>query len=195
MTKLKDLRTPVFQAEPIPPYKAEEYRLGVSGLVREEQNFTLQEIKEMEFSRINARLTSVSGWSVRVDWDGVSWQDFLKNIELHHEATYVTFTSLGGYDTTVSLKDLENPRVMLAYGVAGEPLEKEYGAPLRMLIPNLWGYKSCKQLTNVEFSDKMIGGFWEDRGYTLSGEIEPGITFDVNTQQYREILGGEVIDF
>jgi DMSO/TMAO reductase YedYZ molybdopterin-dependent catalytic subunit len=106
------------------------------------------------------------------------------------------FTSVGGgYRTTVSLKDLENPRVLLAYGVNGDPIEAEYGGPLRMVIPNLWGYKSCKWLGKIEFINQEEGGYWEDRGYTRSGLIEPGFTLDINTQTRRPIQGGEVTEF
>jgi len=52
------------------------------------------------------------------------------------KANHVRFTSVGGgYSTAVSFKDLENPRVLLAYTVDGSPIEAEYGGPLRMVIP------------------------------------------------------------
>jgi DMSO/TMAO reductase YedYZ molybdopterin-dependent catalytic subunit len=95
----------------------------------------------------------------------------------------------------VPLKDLENPRVLLAYEVNGEPIELEYGGPLRMVIPNLWGYKSCKWLGRIDFMSHMEGGYWEDRGYTRSGIIEPGSTLDMNTKTRRPITGGEVTEF
>ncbi len=110
--------------------------------------------------------------------------------------SHATFTSVGGgYSTTVALKDLDTPRVILAYEVNKEPLEREYGGPLRMVIPNLWGYKSCKWLASVELTDRMKGGYWEDRGYPREAAIEPGTTLDVNTGERRPIAGGEVMDF
>jgi DMSO/TMAO reductase YedYZ molybdopterin-dependent catalytic subunit len=64
-----------------------------------------------------------------------------------------------------------------------------------MVIPNLWGYKSCKWLGKIEFINQEEGGYWEDRGYTRSGLIESGITFDMNTKTRRPIKGGEVTEF
>jgi DMSO/TMAO reductase YedYZ molybdopterin-dependent catalytic subunit len=90
---------------------------------------------------------------------------------------------------------LENPRILLAYGVNGQLIESDYGGPLRVVIPNLWGYKSCKWLGKIDFIDQMEGGYWEDRGYTRSGMIEPGFTFDINTKTRRPIKGGEIIEF
>jgi DMSO/TMAO reductase YedYZ molybdopterin-dependent catalytic subunit len=195
MSILTHLKCPVFKAEGIPNIDVDSYILRVDGMVKAEKEFSLNDIKSLPFSRISSRLTSVSGWSVRADWDGITWNDFIKEIQLTEGANHATFYSHGGYTTTVSLKDLSNPRVMLVYGVAGEPLEAEYGGPLRTVIPNLWGYKSCKWLVRIEFCDEMRGGYWEDRGYNRSGIIEPSITFDVNTRTKCQIKGGEITEF
>lgn len=196
MSILKELKAPIFKAGGMPSIDLHSYRLFVGGLVREEREFSWQEILAMPKSKVNCRLISVSGWSVRADWEGIVWRDFLKQISVDSKANHVRFTSVGeGYRTVVSCEDLDHPRVLLAYGVNGEPIEPEYGGPLRMVIPNLWGYKSCKWLGKIEFIDHMEGGYWEDRGYTLSGKIEPGFTFDINTQTRRTISGGEVTEF
>ncbi len=196
MTILKDLGVPIFKAGGMPIADLSTYILSVGGLVKEARQWSWEEIMAMPKSRVNCRLISVSGWSVRADWDGVRWADFLKQVSIRNEARYVRFRSLGeNYSTAVALKDLENPRVLLAYGVEGEPIEPEYGGPLRVVIPNLWGYKSSKWLGKVDFLDRMEGGYWEDRGYTRSGTIEPGYTLDLNTGTRRPIPGGEVVDF
>jgi DMSO/TMAO reductase YedYZ molybdopterin-dependent catalytic subunit len=196
MSLLKDLGVPAFKAGGMPAMDLQHYSLFVGGLVEEEKHFSWQEILSMSKSRVNCRLTSVSGWSVRVDWEGIQWEDFLRRIPISFGTDHVRFTSVGGaYRTTALLKDLENPRVLLAYGVNGNPIEAEYGGPLRMIIPNLWGYKSCKWLGKIEFVNQEEGGYWEDRGYTRSGRIEPGFTFDINTKTQRPIQGGEVLEF
>ena len=196
MSILKDLGVPVFKAGGIPAIDLRTYVLSVGGLLEKEHRFSLQEILALPKSKVDCRLTSVSGWSVRAPWAGVKWNDFLKQISLPPEANHVRFTTVGeGYTTVVPLKDLENPRVLLAYEVNGEPIELEYGGPLRMVIPNLWGYKSCKWLGRIDFMTHMEGGYWEDRGYTRSGIIEPGSTLDMNTKSRRPISGGEILDF
>ncbi len=196
MSILKDLGVPAFKAGGMPTIDIQTYVLSVGGLVKEERHFSWQEILAMPKHRVNCRLTSVSGWSVRADWEGIKWSDFLREITVNTKANYVRFTTIGGsYTTVVSCKDLENPRILLAYGVNGEPIEPDYGGPLRMVIPNLWGYKSCKWLGKIDFIDQMEGGYWEDRGYTRSGMIEPGFTFDINTKTRRPIQGGEVTEF
>jgi DMSO/TMAO reductase YedYZ molybdopterin-dependent catalytic subunit len=196
MSLLKDLGVPAFKAGGMPTINIQTYILSVGGLIRKERHCSWQEILAMPKGKVNCRLTSVSGWSVRADWEGIKWSDFLREITVDEKASHVRFTTVGGgYTTVVSFKDLENPRILLAYGVNGEPIEPDYGGPLRMVIPNLWGYKSCKWLGKIDLIDQMEGGYWEDRGYTRSGIIEPGFTLDINTQTRRPIQGGEVLDF
>ena len=196
MSILRRLGVPVFGAGGVPTIDQEGYRLEVVGLIGTPRAFLLEEIKGRGMSEVDARLTSVSGWSVRAVWQGLLWRDFLKMVAPLPEADHAEFTSLGGgYQTTVSLADLDHPRVLLAWSVSGEPLEVDYGGPLRMVIPNLYGYKSAKWLSRIEFVDSMRGGYWEDRGYSRSGIIEPGLTYDCNTGERRPIKGGEVLEF
>ncbi len=196
MSILSRLKTPVFSAGGMPEIDFERYRLHVVGHVEKEESFTWEEIMDLPKSQVDARLTSVSGWSVRAKWEGILWRDFVGVIRPTKQATHATFSSFGGaYETTVALVDLDHPRVILVYAVEGEPLEREYGGPLRMVIPNLYGYKSCKWLETITLTDTMEGGYWEDRGYTRSGTIEPGTTLDVNTGARRPISGGEVTEF
>ncbi len=196
MTLLKDLGMPAFHAEGWPKIDPATWRLKVSGLVRDRRVFTIEEVRAMPSVTVDARLTSVSGFSVRAPWDGVAFSEFLKRIEPLESASHATFRSVGGYESTVSLENLLKPRVILCYGVEGQPLELEYGGPLRLLVPHLWGYKSVKWLSEIELTDRMKGGYWEDRGYSREAEIEPGYTFDMNTRKRRPIRGGgEVTEF
>jgi DMSO/TMAO reductase YedYZ molybdopterin-dependent catalytic subunit len=193
---LSDLDTPVFAAEGVPAgTDAGQWRVRVDGLAGKKVELGLAAIKSLPNVVVSARLTSVSGWSVRAQWEGTPWTEFMKRHPGRPEATHVTFTSAGGYATTIALADLASPRVLLCWGVGGEPLEPDYGGPLRMLVPNLWGYKSCKWVTRITYADSLVPGYWETRGYTNHGRIEPGATMDVNTRTRRPIRGGEVTEF
>jgi DMSO/TMAO reductase YedYZ molybdopterin-dependent catalytic subunit len=196
MSVLKVMNTPVFAAEGVQHLDHGLFRLSVSGLTAGDRTFSLAELKaEFPAAVANRRMTSVSGWSVRADWAGVSWADFLSVVRPREGARYALFTSAGDYTTCALLSDLAASQTILAWGVSGEALEDEYGGPLRVIAPNLWGYKSCKWLTKIAFVDKYVTGYWELRGYPHRGEIEPGDTFDVNSQQRRPITGGEVTEF
>lgn len=190
------MKPPVFYAEGVPEYDEKDWRLEVSGLVKAARHFSLHDLKAMRVSVINARLTSVSGWSYRADWEGVVFSDFLEHLDLKPDASHVTFVGLGGYDSTVPLKATLHPHFMLCLGMNGEPLAREYGAPLRVICTHLWGYKSVKGLGKIIFGDTMKPGYWESRGYPLDGVITPGYTLDINSGQRRYIHGGgEVTEF
>ncbi|MBU1275002.1 MAG: molybdopterin-dependent oxidoreductase [Proteobacteria bacterium] len=196
MSLMSKLRMPAFSAGGRPILAESQWRLRVDGMAARPREYALDEIRAMPQSEVDARLTSVSGFSLRARWQGVLWRDFLAGLEPQAGASHATFTSQGGgYTTTVSLADLDHPRVMLVLGVEDEPLDPDYGGPLRMLVPQLWGYKSAKWLAGLTFGDKMLGGFWEDRGYTREGLIEPGVTLDLNSGERRAIRGGEVTEF
>ncbi|MEW5914650.1 MAG: molybdopterin-dependent oxidoreductase [Thermodesulfobacteriota bacterium] len=196
MSVLSRLGLPMFRAGGPPQVSDQDWRLSVDGLVAAPLSLTLAHIAALPQSEVSARLTSVSGFSVRALWQGVLWRDFLAAIKPQAQASHATFTSQGGgYQTTLSLETLDHPRVVLVTGVEGEPLEREYGGPLRMVIPHRWGYKSAKWLAGVTLGQGMQGGYWEDRGYTREGIIEPGYTLDVNTRTRRQIKGGEVTEF
>ena len=196
MSTLQKMQTPIFAAEGILRLDPAVYRLEVGGLTESPTVFSLDDLKrQFPQTTVNRRLTSVSGWSVRANWNGVLWRDFCKTLGVKEAARYVLFASPAEYTTVVWLKDLEDGEPLLAWGVDGEDLEAEYGGPLRMVIPQLWGYKSCKWLTKIEFLEKYRTGYWELRGYSHRAQIEPGETFDVNSGKYRKIPGGEVTDF
>lgn len=196
MTALKEMNTPVFAAEGVLHLSRPDFKLEVGGLVQNPVTLSLDEVMNtLKNGSMDRRLTSVSGWSVRANWNGVLWKDFLDYVKPLPAARYVLFSSAGEYTTAVWMPDLTESQSMIAWGVGNEPLEDEYGGPLRLIIPNLWGYKSCKWLTKIQFVEKYQTGYWELRGYSHRGLIEPGETLDVNTQKWRPISGGEVTDF
>ncbi len=196
MSILTELDTPIFAAEGVPENTdPATWKVEIQGMDKGPVELTLNDFHNLPYSKIDARLTSVSGWSVRAEWEGVLWRDFIKVYPPGPEATLAIFESPGGYTTNVPLEDLDQPRALWAWRVAGEPLEADYGGPLRMVIPNLWGYKSCKWVVKLTFTNQDRPGFWETRGYTNSGEIEPGTTLDVNSSRRRPINGGEVTEW
>jgi DMSO/TMAO reductase YedYZ molybdopterin-dependent catalytic subunit len=195
MTILKDLHTPIFAAEGVPDHTdVDGWAVALTGMIAP-RTLAFADLRRLPNSTVNCRLTSVSGWSVRADWNGIAWRDFIAAFPPLPAATHANFLSPGGYATAIPLATLDHPRVLLAWAVAGEPLEPDYGGPLRMVVPVLWGYKSCKWVCRIDFTDRMVPGYWETRGYTVHGAIEAGLTLDVNTRTRRMIKAGEVTEF
>lgn len=196
MTILKDLTTPIFKAEGIPKFDRFSYHVEVFHDNKLLKIIPLTDIMKLPQTTLNARMTSVSGWSVRADWNGVLWKDMMTAIGAVDPFEFVIFENTEGtYTTNCYKEDILPERWIVCHSVGGEPLEVEYGGPLRMIVPNLWGYKSCKWLGKIRFCSKNESGYWETRGYTDRGQIEEGTTKDVNTGEIRDIAGGEVTAF
>ena len=197
MSKLKDMRTPIFWAEGHPgPLSAEGWVVQVDGLVEKPVTLTYEEILALPKSIADARLTSVTRWSVRGKWGGVRFSDLFELVKPKPEAEYVQFVSYRQiYTTCVPLEVALRERTLLAYEFDGEPLDSDYGGPVRALCPYLWGYKSAKSVVGVKLVDHSIPGYWEVRGYPDAARIKAGRVHDVNTHRWRHIPDGEVIEF
>jgi len=197
MGKLKDMHAPVFWAEGHPgSLSAEGWQVQLGGLVEQPITLAYEEILVLPRSTADARLTSVSGWSVRGKWGGVRLGDLLAVAGIRPEATHVQFVSYGGmYTTCIPLDVALKERTLLAYEFDGEPLDADYGGPVRVFCPYLWGYKSAKSVVAVTLEDRSIPGYWEVRGYPDNAQITAGRVHDVNTHRWRHISSGEVIEF
>lgn len=197
MSKLSDIRTPIFWAEGHPgPLSAEQWQVEIGGLVENPVTLTYQQVLALPRSIADARLTSVSGWTVRGKWGGVRLSDLLPLAEPKPEAKHVQFISYRKvYTTCIPLDVALQERTLLAYEFDGEPLEPDYGGPLRIFCPYLWGYKSAKCVIGITLEPRSIPGYWEVRGYPDHAPIKPRVILDVNSQRMRRIPGGEVIEF
>ena len=197
MSKLKDMHTPIFWAEGHPgSLMAEGWQVRLDGLVENPVTLTYEEIIALPKSIADARLTSVTRWSVRGKWGGVRLGDLLADAGIKPEATHVQFISYRKiYTTCIPLDVALQERTLLAYEFDGEPLDADYGGPVRAFCPYLWGYKSAKSVVAVTLEDRSIPGYWEVRGYPDEAQIMAGRVHDVNTHRWRNIPGGEVIEF
>ncbi len=198
MSKLKELRTPIFWAEGHPgKLNREEWSIEVSGLCDKPKTFTWQELIALPRSIADARLTSVTRFSVRGKWGGVKVADLLRAVGSSPETRYVRFWSYKRiYDTSISIEMARAERTLLAYEFDGELLDEDYGGPVRGFCPYLWGYKSAKSVVKIELMDRYVSGFWEQRGYPDDALITVGKVRDMNQGgRLRPIPKGEVIRF
>lgn len=198
VSNLKKLKTPIFWAEGHPgKLDRENWKIEVAGLCDSPRVFTWNDLHALPKTLADARLTSVTRWSVRGNWGGVKLSDILERVKPDPSVQYVRFWSVGyNYDTSIPLDIALKERTLLAYEIDGVYLEEDYGGPVRIFCPYLWGYKSAKSLVKIELMDHYEPGFWELRGYSDSGEIKAGKVIDVNDNRtIKKIPDGEVIKF
>lgn len=197
MSKLKQMDTPIFWAEGHPgKLNRESWEIQIVGLCEKPGVFTWQDLMDMPKSYADARLTSVTRWSVGGKWGGVKLSDILDAVGASSEVKFVRFWSYRKiYDTSIPIDIARKERTLLAWEFDGEYLTENYGGPVRAFVPYLWGYKSAKSVVKIELMDHYIPGFWEKRGYSDEAEIEAGKVLDVNTGKRRPIPDGEVRKF
>ena len=113
----------------------------------------------------------VTAWS-RYDnrWRGVAAGALLAQVRPTPEARYVLFHSHDGYTTNLALAEFDRPEVLLAHEWQGAPISKEHGAPVRVVVPHRYFWKSAKWLRRIELSVADRSGFWEERGYHNEGD-------------------------
>lgn len=198
MSRLKELGTPIFWVEGHPgKLDREGWTVECSGLCAKPKTFRWNELISLEKSIADARLTSVTRFSVRGMWGGIKVSTLLAAVQAHPSVKYVRFWSYQKiYDTSIPLEWASLDKTLLAYEFDGEYLEEDYGGPIRVFCPYLWGYKSAKSVVKVELMDKYVSGYWEQRGYTDEAFITTGKVRDMNQGgRLRPIPDGEVIKF
>lgn len=198
MSRLKELKTPVFWAEGHPgTLDRVGWEIEVKGLCKNPKTISWNELSELLKTIADARLTSVTRFSVRGQWGGVALAEVLELVKADAAAKYVRFWSVKRiYDTSIPLDIALMKKTLLAYEFDGELLEEDYGGPVRIFCPYLWGYKSAKSIVGIEIMDHYISGYWEKRGYSNDGLIQAGLVRDMNERgKLRSIPDGEVINF
>jgi DMSO/TMAO reductase YedYZ molybdopterin-dependent catalytic subunit len=158
---------------PWPTFRPRSYRLAVDGLVERPLRLTWPEVAALPSERQTSDFHCVTGWSVGgVHWAGVRPHTLLALARPRPEARYVRFHSLERpYVDTLSLDQFRLPGVMLAHTMDGRPLLREHGAPLRLVIPQMYGYKNVKWLARIEFVRDLVPGFWEQNGYDVDAWV------------------------
>jgi DMSO/TMAO reductase YedYZ molybdopterin-dependent catalytic subunit len=113
----------------------------------------------------------VTGWSRLGDvWTGIPSSAILALAQPDSAAAAVMVHCADGYTTNILLADFARDGVMLAYRFGGQPLAREHGFPVRMLVPHLYAYKAAKWVIGLEFLVEDSPGYWEQRGYSDRGD-------------------------
>ena len=145
------------------------YRLRVDGLVAAPKTFTLADLKALPRAEQVSDFHCVTGWVVKnVRWGGVRIADVLEAAGAHKDVSSLRFVSAEvPYEDSLTLRQALLPDVMLAYEMDGKPLSRPHGAPVRLVIPDMYGYKSVKWVNHIELGKTMQAGYWEQNGYDV----------------------------
>lgn len=164
-------RFPVLHVGDVPTYGPGEWDLSVGGLV--DAPFVLDEaaLRALPALTLTTDIHCVTKWSkFDTTWRGVRVRDLLERAGVQAGATHVLCHAEYGYTANVPLADLWRDESLVVYEFEGEPIEPIHGGPVRLLVPNLYFWKSPKWLRGLELRAGDTPGFWERNGYHMYGD-------------------------
>jgi DMSO/TMAO reductase YedYZ molybdopterin-dependent catalytic subunit len=169
-----------FHYFPINSYLADDpgvdldgWRLDVSGLVRRPGSYTLDSIRDFEQVMQNTRHICIEGWDVIGNFAGTRVDDFLTRIGADRSANFLEVECADDYYESIDMASARHPQSLLCYEMYGQPLSREHGAPLRLVMPTKLGYKQAKYIVAMRVTNVLSArtGYWEDQGYGWHGGI------------------------
>jgi DMSO/TMAO reductase YedYZ molybdopterin-dependent catalytic subunit len=151
----------------MPTFDPATWRLSVGGLVEQPVSFTYDELRSLPRAEQISTFHCVTGWTVEnVRWAGVRLHDVLAQARPLASGHALQFVSMEQpYIDYLTLRQASLRDVMLAYEMDGKPLPREHGAPLRLIIPEMYGYKNVKWLERIDVVPQAEAGYWEQLGY------------------------------
>ena len=162
---------PVYDIAPRPTFNKETWRFRIYGEVEEETTLSWDEFLALPKVEVLADFHCVTRWSKEnMLWEGVSTETIYQLVKPNPETQFLMIHSMEGYTTNVPLEYFLREDSLFAYNLNGKPLEPEHGFPLRLVIPQLYAWKSAKYVNEVEFMLENNLGFWEVRGYHIKGD-------------------------
>jgi len=168
-----DKRAP---AENATTLQTRPWTITVEGLVKKPMTFDIDALLKLApMEQRIYRLRCVEGWSMVIPWDGYPLSSLLSKLEPLGSAKYVEFVSLADrkqmpgvnspildwpYREGLRLDEAMNPLTLLTFGLYGEVLPKQNGAPVRVVVPWKYGFKSAKSIVKIRFTEEMPITSW-----------------------------------
>ncbi len=155
------------------PAAPADYRLRVDGLVQRPLSMTVADLRSLPATRLTRDFQCVTGWEVpNVHWVGVRLLDLAERAGVHRAASAFRFTSFDGvYTESLTVDQARETGAIAAYSMLGAPVTREHGGPVRLYVPDMFGYKSIKWLSRIELVTRAEPGYWEQNGYPVNAWI------------------------
>jgi DMSO/TMAO reductase YedYZ molybdopterin-dependent catalytic subunit len=151
----------------MPVFDPATWRLKVGGLVEQPVSLTYDQLRSLPRVEQVSTFHCVTGWTVQnVHWAGVRMHDVLSQARPLDSAHALQFVSMEQpYVDYLTMDQASLGNVLLAYEMDGKPLAREHGAPLRLVIPEMYGDKNVKWLEQIDLVPQVKSGYWEQLGY------------------------------
>lgn len=175
------LKWPVLHEGSVPRVDLSTWDFRIDGLVQKPVRLTWEEFNKLPKTEIRCDIHCVTRWS-RFDnrFEGVLFTEVMKLVKPKPEARLAMVRGENDYTTNLSLSDLMMPTTIFAMKHDGEPLAPEHGYPLRLVVPQLYFWKSVKWVRGVTLMARDEPGFWEQNGYHMRGDPWKQQRFDTD---------------
>ena len=170
------------------------WAVEVEGLVKKPAKYAIEDLLKLSAQEERIyRLRCVEGWSMVIPWVGYSVAELIKKVEPLGSAKYVEFITLADpktmpfvgsrvlewpYTEALRMDEATHPLAMLAFGMYGETMPKQNGAPLRLVVPWKYGFKSGKSIVKIRFTDKEPKTSWNKSApqeYGFYSNVNPNV--------------------
>jgi len=174
--------------------KTRPWTVAIEGEVKKPKVYDIEELLKLspQEERIS-RLRCVEGWSMVVPWIGYSLSELIKRVEPTANAKFVQFVTLADpkqmpglnsrvlewpYVEGLRMDEAMHPLALLTFGLYGEVLPNQVGAPVRMVLPWKYGFKSGKSIVKIRFVEKQPATSWEKAAaseYGFYSNVNPSV--------------------
>ncbi|MBI2769538.1 MAG: protein-methionine-sulfoxide reductase catalytic subunit MsrP [Burkholderiales bacterium] len=188
--------------------KTTPWTVEVDGLVKKPAKYTLEDLMKLSAQEERIyRLRCVEGWSMVVPWVGYSLSKLLEKVEPLPNAKYVEFITQADpktmpfvgsrvldwpYAEGLRIDEAMHPLTLLAFGMYGETLPNQNGAPVRLVVPWKYGFKSAKTLVRIRFTDKEPKTAWNKAAaneYGFYSNVNPDVDHPRWSQSTERRIG------
>lgn len=188
------------------------WQVEVTGLVNKPKVYDFDDfLKKFILEERFYRLRCVEAWAMAVPWTGFPLKALLDDVEPMSKARYVRFESFHQpflaqgqlafwqpwpYSEVLTLKEAMNELTILATGIYGHPLPKQHGAPIRLVVPWKYGYKSIKSIKKIELVDYEPSTFWntlQPLEYGWEANVDPNVPHPRWPQTKERMIGTDEV--
>lgn len=188
-------------------YSSEPWAVMVDGEVNNPQTFDIDALRKLAPMEERVyRLRCVEAWSMVVPWIGYSLSHLIKKVEPTSKAKYVEFTTFNPEDLYpdkmfksiewpyvegLRMDEAMNPLTLLTFGMYGEYLPTQNGAPVRMIIPWKYGFKSGKALVHIRLTEKQPKTAWnvlQPSEYGFYANVNPNVSHPRWSQASERVI-------
>ena len=186
-----------------------DWSIKVDGLVDNPGDYSLADLTDgLSVEERIYRFRCVEAWSMVVPWNGIELADILNRVGVQGGAKYVAFETVVQPDNMVGvqrrvlnfpyveglrLDEAMHPLTLMATGVYGEPLAKQCGAPIRLVVPWKYGFKSIKSIVRITLTEDEPPATWNQtnpREYGFYSNVNPTVNHPRWSQATERKIGG-----